>query len=295
MAWLLGLYNNNDALEAPPNNFKYPNQFVSINEDHSWVQWINHSTFLLNFDNYRLLTDPIFSLRCSPFKNLGPKRKVDPALDISSVLPVDVVLISHNHYDHLDKYVVKYFVKHSPSTHWLVPKGVKKLMVKLGVQNVTECNWWETVKLSNCDLIFHFVPAQHFSGRGFFDTDRSLWGGWVVENKEKRFYFAGDTGYNSVDFLDIGNRFESMDLSIIPIGAYSPKKLMACVHCSPEEAVFIHQDVNSKLSIASHWKTFNLAEEKMDQPPYDLYKYLEKSNIDFTSFRVLNIGQKVNW
>ena len=168
-----------------------------------------------------------------------------------------------------------------------------------------ELSWWESRSVTQLEypdigLKVTAVPTQHFSGRGLFNKNKTLWVGYVIEfttnNSElKRLYFVGDTGYNDKDFKEIGKTFKKMDLSLIPIGAYIPKKFMSPVHIGPSKAVQIHQETRSQLSLGMHWKTFHLSEEGKDQPPYDLYCELKRKKIPLKQFRTLNIGQTINW
>ena len=269
------------------------------------VTWINHSTFLIEIDGVRLLTDPIWSDRCSPVNFIGPKRQHQPAISLSQLPSIDVVLISHDHYDHLDKKTVVHLIEHFPKIMWIVPLGLKKWFQKRGALNIMELSWWESryfnqLKFPEIGLQVTAVPTQHFSGRGLFKKNRTLWVGYVIEfttkeNELKRLYFAGDTGYNDQDFKAIGRTFQEIDLSLIPIGAYIPKKFMSPVHIDPSKAVQIHKELHSNLSLGMHWKTFHLSEEGAEQPPYDLYCELKRKNIDPKHFRVLNAGQTINW
>ena len=207
---------------------------------------------------------------------------------------IDYVIISHNHYDHLDRATIKKLHAHYPDICWVVPRGVKKWFHRvLGTKNVLELDWWQSVE--NRDVRFTAVPAQHFSGRGLFDRNRALWMGCVVEVGKKKFYFAGDTGYNETHFKEIGEKMGPMDLSLLPIGAYAPRKFMQGVHVNPEDSVKIHQEVKSKLSLGGHWWTFRLAVETLDRPPYDLFQALEKEGIDPLEFRVVEPGDNINW
>ena len=303
--WQLGFYNDRRLPKEAPKGFKYPNSKRKAKKTTPQVTWINHCTFLVEVDGLRVLTDPIWSDRCSPFDFLGPKRRHKPALKMKTLPAIDLVLISHDHYDHLDKKTVHALNERFPTITWVVPLGVKKWFEKQGLKHVVELAWWESSSLSflshlNLELKITAVPSQHFSGRGVFDKNRTLWAGYVVEFKRKkkrlkRLYFVGDTGYNRRDFKAIGKKFGEMDLSLIPIGTYVPHKFMDPVHIDPKKAVSIHREVKSRLSVGMHWKTFRLSGEDLDQPPYDLFCMLEKKEIDPKTFRVLNPGQTINW
>lgn len=297
--WQLGFYKDPYSFLPAPEGFKFPNVIGSIDYVKPIVTWINHSTFWIQLDRKSFLVDPIWNERCSPFPFMGPKRHRPPPLSIDQIASLDFIIISHNHYDHLDKQTLEYLCKRHPHVEWIVPKGVKKWFTRylpfLGPGKIKELNWWETYESEG--FWFTSVPAQHFSGRGLFDRNRSLWMGCVVESKKsnKRFYFAGDTGYNPYDFKEIGKKLGSFDLSILPIGAYTPRPFMKAVHVNPEESVLIHQEVRSKLSIGGHFGTFHLSNEPLDRPPYDLFCALQKMGVSPKQFRVINPGQTINW
>ncbi|MCB1116042.1 MAG: MBL fold metallo-hydrolase [Chlamydiia bacterium] len=299
--WQLGFYNDATPTERPE-NFRYPNSKRKIKEHLPKATWINHSTFLITFGNVHVLTDPIWGERCSPLSFLGPKRRHETPLALENLPEIDIVLLSHDHYDH---FCIKTAVKlkeKNPNMFFVVPLGMKKRLEKLGIHQVIEMEWWqkESLQVKGEEIRIVAVPTQHFSGRGIFDKNTTLWAGYVVDfirpnKQEKRLYFVGDTGYNEVDFKTIGKEFGEMDLSLIPIGTYVPGKFMDPVHIGPEKSVSIHEEVNSLLSIGMHWKTFRLSSEHLERPPYDLYQVLQKRNIDPNTFRVLEPGQTINW
>lgn len=213
---------------------------------------------------------------------------------------IDYILISHNHYDHLDKGTVCRLAKLFPDATWMVPLGVRRWFVKRGISRVVELGWGGFYQDEAQQLKMLAVPAQHSSSRlGVGDRDRSLWCGWVVESmrggRHRSFYFAGDTGYNEVQFKEIGRVFSPIDLALIPIGAYLPRKFMTPLHVSPKESVKIHQDVGASLSVAAHWGTFKLAEEPLSQPPFDLAVAMQEAGLSWEEFRVLRAGQTINW
>lgn len=303
--WQFGYYNDKRAPRKVPKGFKYPNIKKKVRSESPTATWINHCSFLIQVDGLHLLTDPIWSERCSPLPFMGPKRKHEPSLSLDELPPIDVILISHNHYDHLDRETVQKFNKLNPSTLWVVPLGVGDWMEKQGIYRFVELGWWEDVSLDvegspSLSLEVTAVPSQHFSGRSLFDKNKTLWAGYVVDfkrhrRKDKRLYFVGDTGYNRKDFKAIGEKFEGIDLSLIPIGTYVPARFMDPVHIGPKKATMIHQEVGSKMSIGMHWKTFRLSGEKLYQPPYDLYQELTKAGVDPRTFRVTDPGQRINW
>lgn len=289
--WKTGKYFDFSKKTIPPKNFVYPHE-SKFNLFHPYVVWINHSTFLIHINGITILTDPIWSDFCSPVKIVG-KRKHAPGLCLDQIPKVDYVLISHNHYDHLDAQSIKKLHDRFPHIHWIVPQGIKKWFLQRKIHNVSELKWWASLKKK--EIVFHAVPAQHFSGRIGIDYNQTLWCGFVVEVGQKKLYFCGDTAYNLYDFKEIGQKFAPLDLSLIPIGAYEPRRFMKPIHISPEEAVKIHQEIGSKFSIGMHWKTFRLSDEKQNQPPYDLFLSMKTAHLNPKKFIVLNPGEYVNW
>lgn len=297
LLWQIGYYNDRNKLAPIPEGFSYPNEIVSVDPAQPTVTWVNHSTFWVQNCGKSLLVDPIWNKRCSPFSFVGPKRRIIAKPPFDEIAAVDYVVISHNHYDHLDKWSIARLSQYFPQIVWIVPKGVKKCLSKLfsiKKERIIELEWWQTADLDQLKLTA--VPAQHFSGRGLFDSNRSLWMGCVGEFGDgKKVYFAGDTGYNEFDFKKIGKKFHSMDLSLLPIGVYAPRKFMKIVHVNPSESILIHQEVESKLSVGGHWGTFRLSSEGLERPPYDLFCALDQAAIDVKKFRVLKPGQSINW
>lgn len=293
----MGFYEDKDPRPQIPSNFSYPQVDQKIEPKKPKVTWVNHSTFLVEVDGLHLLTDPIWSNRCSPVNFVGPKRHHPPGISLKKLPKIDIVLISHNHYDHLDKPTVKKLHKMYPNILWKIPKGMKRWFKRLGITNTIEFDWWDQKKVEEHNFSITAVPTQHFSGRFLFDTNKTPWNGYVLEfhDYNKTFYFVGDTGYNNIHFNEIGEAFKQIDLSLIPIGTYSPKKFMSPVHISPIEAVHIHREVGSKLSVGSHYGTFPLSKEKKGQPPFDLYLAMEEAELDHNTFRVLQPGQTINW
>ena len=256
------------------------------------LTFVNHSTFLIQVDGLNILTDPIWSERASPFSWFGPKRMRPPGIQFEDLPPIDVVLISHNHYDHLDMPTINRLEKiHKPKFY--VPLGVGAFLKKYHIDNVTEMDWWQEKKI-NGKVTLACVPAQHFSSRGMFDRDATLWCGYVIKQDSGNIYFAGDTGYGNF-FKTIGERYSPIELALIPIGAYVPQWFMSPIHVSPSEAVQIHLDVNAKKSIAMHFGTFPLADDGMLQPVADLKKALKSRGLSDNDFMALTEGQGVHF
>lgn len=201
-----------------------------------------------------------------------------------------MVVISHNHYDHLDiKTIKKLWSRHEPT--FIVPLGVDLYLKNKGIKKVKAMDWWQQDK-NDGPLQISMVPAQHFSGRGLFDRDKTLWGGYMISDSKQKIYFAGDTGYNKRMFDDIAQQHPEIDIAILPIGAYKPRWFMSSIHTSPEEAVIIHRQLNCKKSIAMHYGTFPLADDGQQDPEEGLKEALEKQEITLEEFLLLNPGDK---
>ena len=229
--------------------------------------WIGHSTFLLRVAGFTLLTDPVFALHAGPFGRIGPRRVRAPALALDELPRVDVILQSHNHYDHLDPATHRFLAdRDTPAT--VTPLGNRDYLPTRARGRTTERDWWGSAEPLP-GLRVTVVPAQHFSARTPWDRDRALWGGFVVEAGGRRIYFAGDSGYGT-HFKEIGTRFPDIDLGLIPIGAYEPRWFMGPVHVDPAEAVRAHLDVGARRSLAMHFGTFQLTDEAIDAPVEEL-------------------------
>ena len=229
--------------------------------------WLGHSTVLVQYQGVNLLTDPIFSQRCAPVPFLGPQRETQPALQLEELPPIDYVVISHNHYDHLDKPTVQAL---GSGPLWLVPLGLRSWFIKAGIDptRVQEFDWWQS--LHTDDAVITATPSQHWSRRGFKDHNKTLWASWHIRVGAFSAWFGGDTGYNPYQFTEIGRRLPPADLAMIPIGAYLPRKLMQVSHVNPEEAVKIFEDLGARYAIGVHWGTFQLSGEEIDAPIADL-------------------------
>lgn len=256
------------------------------------ITFINHATFLIQVDGMNILTDPIWSERASPFQWIGPKRMRPPGIKFEELPEIHTVLISHNHYDHLDIHTVKRLEKQF-SPLFVVPLGVSKYLHKNGIENTAELDWWENNLVRN-DITISAVPAQHFSGRGLSDRDKTLWCGYVLEASSGTIYFAGDTGYDGF-FKKIGRTFEPIDFALIPIGAYRPRWFMEPIHVDPEQAVQIHKDVRARTSIGMHFGTFPLADDGMDEPVRDLAKARNKFGLKDEEFVTIAEGTSFCW
>lgn len=251
------------------------------------ITFVNHSTFLIQVDGINILTDPVWSKRVSPFTFAGPKRMRPPGIAFEELPKIDLVLLSHNHYDHLDIVTLKR-IHDRFNPQYIVPLGVSAYLQNNKITLVRELDWWQKMSFGT-NFTIEAVPAQHFSGRGTFDRDKTLWCGYAIHGDHGNIYFAGDTGYNPETFKQIGERTKPT-LAIIPIGAFKPEWFMSPIHCSPAEAVQIFLDLGSPQSIASHFGTFPLADDSFDDPVDELKAALKLNKVPEQKFLVLTEG-----
>jgi L-ascorbate metabolism protein UlaG (beta-lactamase superfamily) len=238
-------------------------QYLRGNGAQFTVTWIGHATTLIQLEDKNILTDPVFSARCSPVSWLGPQRVMPPAPAFEHLPPIDLVLLSHDHYDHLDAATIK---RLGNRPQYFAPLGVGNILPGWGIarERITELDWWQAREWNGLHL--HCTPAQHFSGRGLHNRNRTLWCGWVVASQQQRVYFGGDSGYFP-GFKAIGEKFGGCDLAILPIGAYQPRWFMSAVHMDPRQSAQAFLEVRAEKMLAIHWGTFDLADEPMDEPP----------------------------
>jgi len=252
------------------------------------VTFVNHSTFLLQFNGVNILTDPIYEERVSPFPFIGPKRTRPPGIRFEELPKIDLLLLSHNHWDHLEIVTVRrIFERDRPRV--VTPLGVGQFLEGSGVPGAVDLDWEQAFKI-NDSLTVTAVRAQHFSGRGVGDRDATLWCGYVLKSPHGAVYFAGDSGYGPF-FRETGVRHGPFRLAIIPIGAYKPEWFMSPIHCSPQQAVQIHRDVRSQQSVACHFGTFPLADDGPEDPVTDLKIALRANQIPEEQFWVLKEGE----
>ncbi len=267
-------------------NKKY--DLKKIGSEKAIITFINHATFLIQLSELNILTDPIFVKRAGPFQAFGPVKRVREAgIDFKKLPKIDLILISHNHYDHLSLQDLK-MISDRDGPLILCPVGDKKLLQDEGIKNITELDWWEKRNVKNVEVTF--TPVQHWSGRGVFDKNKSLWGGYYLNNKNLKIYFAGDTGYTRF-FKMTKERLGAPDISLLPIGAYEPRWFMKDFHINPEEAIKAHLDLESKLSFGMHFGTFKLTDEAYDTPVHELKDKLKLLKVSEASFRVLDFGE----
>jgi L-ascorbate metabolism protein UlaG (beta-lactamase superfamily) len=273
--------------------------YLAANRRDTTVTWIGHASVLLQLAGRNLLMDPMFSKRAFFVDFAGPERKVPAPFPVEATPPIDVVMISHNHYDHLDAASVDALAKQPDGGPlFIVPKGVDDWMRRRGITRVVGLDWWDARELpptaDGDHLRITMVPAAHWSARSPFDRFETLWGGYVVERMAPdgavrwRYYFAGDTGYAPLFHDLIHARFPSFDFAAIPIGAYEPNRYLHAQHVTPAEAVRIHRELDVRQSFGIHWGTFLLTTEPFDQPPKDLAAALVEAGLPpdgFVTFR----------
>lgn len=265
--------------------------FLRANRTEATVTWVGHSTLLIQLDGLNILTDPHWSDRASPISFAGPKRVTPPGIRFEDLPPIDLVLISHNHYDHLDTATIKRLgAIHHPL--FLVPLGLKAWFSSLGIMEVEELDWWDSRNIRG--LTFTCLPAQHFSGRTLWDRNDTLWSSWAVIGHEKRLFFAGDTGYYDA-FKEIGDRLGPFDLAAIAIGAYMPRAIMKMTHTTPEEALKLFGDLKGERFLGIHWGTFDLTEEPIEEPPHRLAAEAKRLGLDPERVWVFKHGETRRW
>jgi N-acyl-phosphatidylethanolamine-hydrolysing phospholipase D len=255
------------------------------------VTWVGHSTLLVQLDGVNFLTDPTWSLRLGPWSGtVGVRRFTPPGIAFGDLPPIDFVLISHDHYDHLDEATVRRLAR-AFNPRFVVPLGIKTWLADRGITNVSELDWSESITVKGLTIVC--APAQHGSGRALVDNGPRLWASWVVVGS-KRFYFGGDTGY-SPHLAMIGEAFGPFDLAALPIGSYTPRAIARPVHMSPEEALQASRDLRSARFIGIHWGTFELAREAYDEPPRRIAAEVARLELDPRSIWLPKPGETLGW
>jgi N-acyl-phosphatidylethanolamine-hydrolysing phospholipase D len=260
------------------------------NED--YIAWIGHATFLIKLGNTTIITDPVFSKNAGPLI-FGPDRFTQPALNLDEIPKTDLLLLTHNHYDHLDKSTIRRFPFKDAKV--LLPLKLGKYF-KPGFKDINEMDWYDEIKV-NDSLKVTFLPAVHWSKRSLTDTNKTLWGNFLIEYKEKKILFACDTGYGNI-YKDLGTKYGPIDITIINIGAYDFKPMFnkSIYHTTPEEALNVAQDLKSKKVIGMHWGTFVLSLEPIMEPPRRFKDNAEKFGFNKEDAIIFKIGEfkKIN-
>ena len=276
--------------EGAPERVANDGAFLRENARHSapTVTWIGHATLLVQMEHVTFLTDPTWSNRPSPVPLLGPSRYVEPGLEIDDLPPIDFVVISHNHYDHLDLPTLRTLAERNPETQFYVPLGNASLLQEQGIDKVEELDWGQTALYKGVTI--HCLPSQHWSKRSLTDDHKALWSSWAVTGSDRRFFFAGDTGYFS-GFEAIGSRLGPFDLVALPIGAYAPRAMMRESHMNPEEALLAAIDLQASRAVAIHFGTFDLSDEPLAEPPLRFRNAARNSELGEESAWIFNIGE----
>tara|TARA_A100001015_G_scaffold299204_1_gene382950 strand:- start:1267 stop:2271 length:1005 start_codon:yes stop_codon:yes gene_type:complete len=253
-----------------------------------YIVWIGHATYLIKLGNTTIITDPVFSKNAGPLI-FGPKRFTEPALNLNEIPKTDLFLLTHNHYDHQDmKTIRRYPFKNSKV---LVPLKLGKYFTRYNFKDVKEMDWFEEI-IINDDLKVTFLPAVHWSKRSLTDTNKSLWGNFLIQYKNKKIFFACDTGYGDI-YKELGKNYGPIDITMINIGAYDFKPMFdkSIYHTTPEEALEIARDLKSKKVIGMHWGTFVLSLEPITEPPLRFSKNAEKYDFNKKEAIILKIGE----
>jgi len=260
-------------------------------KDEDYIGWIGHATFLIKLGNTTIITDPVFSKNAGPLI-FGPKRFTEPALNLNEIPKTDLFLLTHNHYDHQDMSTIRRYPYKDSKV--LVPLKLGKYFTRYRFKDVNEMDWYEEIKVNN-DLKVTFLPAVHWSKRSLTDTNKTLWGNFLIEYKDKKIFFACDTGIGNI-YKELGNKFGPIDLTLINIGAYNfypmmPYKDKSAYHTNPEEALSVAQDLKSKKVLGTHWGTFVLSLEPIMEPPVRFKNNAEKYGFKKKDAIVFKIGE----
>lgn len=252
------------------------------------ITWIGHSSFLLRLPGLNVLTDPVFSTRCSPVRFAGPKRVRPPGLALGELPPIDLILLSHNHYDHMDLVSLRALRRHSPAARIVTMLGNAKYLAQKRLPGAVELDWWEEATVHGAHITA--TPARHFSARTLWDRNEALWGGLYLNYKGQKIYFAGDTGYTKF-FSEIHQRLGAPDLAMLPIGAYEPRWFMGPVHMNPEDAVRALLDLHAVRAVGMHFGTFQLTAEAIDAPLHALETARHAAGVPAARFFTLETGE----
>jgi len=279
-------------IDIPKNHIVPREQVLKNLEKHKnddYIAWIGHATFLIKLGNTTIITDPLFSKNTGPLF-FGPKRYADPAVKLNEIPKVDLLLLTHNHYDHLDASTIRNFPYKNAKV--IVPLKLSNFFKRF--DDVNELDWYDETKI-NDDLKITFLPAVHWSKRSLFDDNKTLWGSFLIEYKDKKIFFASDTGVGNI-YKDLGKKYGPIDLTFINIGAYNffpimPVKDKSVYHTNPEEALSVAKDLNSKKIVGMHWGTVVLSLEPIMDPPKRLKAGAEKYGFKKKDVITFNIGE----
>jgi N-acyl-phosphatidylethanolamine-hydrolysing phospholipase D len=260
------------------------------------LTWIGHATFLVQAGPLNVLTDPVWSATVSPIPGLGPRRLAPPGLPLEALPPVDAVLLSHDHYDHLDAATVRRLARGHPDAVWIAPLGYRAWLARRGVRRTLELDWWQATSLGDSGAVtVTALPAQHWTRRSPLDEGGRLWASFALETPAARVYFGGDSGYCPA-FAEIGRRLGRFDAVLLPIGAYEPRWFMRAAHMNPEEAVRAWIDLGaSGRLVAMHWGTFVLTDEPVLEPPARLRDAWRAAGLPDAQLSILRHGETLRW
>ena len=273
---------DNPVQDIPPNRVEGTDLRVSF---------INHATVLLQTQGVNILTDPVWSDRIGPFNLVGPKRHRAPGIAFDDLPKVDVMVLSHNHYDHLDLQTIQRLCDRDQPL-FLVPLGNDTIIDDSCARGKVSAMDWNDRLVGPGGLVFHLLPSLHWSSRGITDRDKALWGAFLIETQSGNLYFAGDTGYgDGSTYTEVAERFGKIRLALLPIGAYEPRWFMIGHHMNPEDSVLAHKDLKAEHSLAIHFGTFQLSDEAIDDPTKALMAARLKHDVPEQSFRALENGE----
>jgi L-ascorbate metabolism protein UlaG (beta-lactamase superfamily) len=264
---------------------------AKVNNGNVRISSVGHATFLIQLKDKNILTDPVWSERASPFKSIGPKRISQSGIDFDKLPRIDIVLISHNHYDHLDTETIKRLWNHSAPV-FIAPLG-NQTIIKKAVPKalVYDLDWYQNMAIDS--LKIHLIPSQHWSSRWIIDANKHLWGGFIIESEEGQICFIGDSGYSKDMFEEIGNKFDNIIFAILPIGSYEPRWFMKDVHMNPADALMAFRDLKAKFFIPSHFGVFQLSDESYQKQLNDYEQSIKESGINEEYIITLQPGQFV--